>query len=169
MLVGKKCWLQKMLVGKKFLVGNFFCWKTFLVQKKFPTKIFFRPKKFPTKIFFQLTFFPTNIFFQPKTFSDQKYVRPNRPNSFSNQPNWLWHNGKLTLYLKVVGAVGSSSPGTTQESLGRPEAAFLKRNNEQNGDLPHSYRGDKTITRSNHDNHVLSIQEDNGGHFLPSP
>ena len=28
-----------------------------------------------------------------------------------------------------------------------------------NGDLPRSYREDKPITRSNHANHVLSIQE----------
>ena len=50
-------------------------------------------KKFLTIFFPTINFFWQFFFLQPKKISDQKYVRPN---SFSNQPNWLWHNSKLT-------------------------------------------------------------------------
>ena len=88
------------LLTKKIYQQNFFFQTKNICRPNFS----FRPKffsdqknvwqkKFLTIFFPTINFFWQFFFLQPKKISDQKYVRPN---SFSNQPNWLWHNSKLT-------------------------------------------------------------------------
>ena len=105
---------QKLFLTKIFLRPKFFS-----DQIIFPTKFvfqskLFRPKIFLNRIFFwpqifveQNLFWPTNsqteICFLPNFFFRTKICfQTVRPNSFSNQPNWLWHKSKITLLIRKI-------------------------------------------------------------------